>query len=104
MKYEEYLDRLIINEDGNIYRFPGNNRYIFSNDIEKDINNIKEKIMKRIIKPFIICSLNGKYDKILPFAKSYVSRLFYIKYNDKENDIAAAIDTDDVSRFDQKDN
>ena len=58
--------------------------------------------MKRIIKPFIICSLNGKYDKILPFAKSYVSRLFYIKYNDKENDIAAAIDTDDVSRLDQK--
>ena len=108
MKYEEYLDRLIINEDGNIYHFPGKsivkdtNRYIFSNDIEKDINNIKEEIMKRMIKPFIICSLNGKYDKILPFAKSYVSRLFYIKYNDKENDIAAAIDTDDVSRFDQK--
>ena len=107
MKYENYLNRLIINE--NIYHFPGNkstvkdtNRYIFSNDIEKDINNIKEKIMKRIIKPFIICSLNGKYDKILPFAKYYVSRLFYIKYNDKENDIAAAIDTDDVSRLDQK--
>ena len=46
MKYEEYLDRLIINEDGNIYHFPGKsivkdtNRYIFSNDIEKDINNI----------------------------------------------------------------
>lgn len=101
------MNRLIINE--NIYHFPDNkstvkntNKYIFSNDIEKDINNIKEKIMKRIIKPFIICSLNGKYDKILPFAKSYVSRLFYIKYNDKENDIAAAIDTDDVSRLDQK--
>lgn len=107
MKYENYLNRLIINE--NIYHFPGNkstvkdtNKYIFSNDIEKDINNIKEKIMKRMIKPFIICSLNGKYDKILPFAKSYVSRLFYIKYNDEENDIAAAIDTDDVSRLDQK--
>ena len=49
MKYENYLNRLIINE--NIYHFPGNkstvkdtNRYIFSNDIEKDINNIKEKI------------------------------------------------------------
>ena len=34
MKYKGYTGRLIINEDGNIYRFPGNNRYIFSNDIE----------------------------------------------------------------------
>lgn len=106
------MNRLIINEDGNIYRFPGKsivkdtNRYIFSSDIENDINNIKEKttkrMMKRMAKPFVICSLNGKYDKILPFAKSYVSRLFYIKYNDEENDVAAAIDTDDVSRLDQK--
>ena len=47
MKYENYLNRLII--EGNIYHFPSNNRYIFSNDIEKDINNIKEEIMKRII-------------------------------------------------------
>ena len=73
MKYENYLNRLIINEDGNIYRFPGKsivkdtNRYIFSSDIENDINNIKEKttkrMMKRMAKPFVICSLNGKYDK-----------------------------------------